>query len=68
MEKRIMEMEIEDTSPDVEFPDFSKMSLAMVEKYYDQWFGDGSAARLGKMCEFVFDPLVAPKQHMNENT
>jgi hypothetical protein len=68
MEKRIMEMEIEETSPDVEFPDFSQMSLAMVERYYDQWFGEGSAARLGKMCEFQFDPLVAPKQHMQINT
>jgi len=68
MEKRIMEMEIEDTSPDVEFPDFSRMSLAMVERYYDEWFGEGSAARLGKMCEFQFDPLVAPKQQSHANT
>jgi hypothetical protein len=68
MEKRIMEMEIEETSPDVEFPNFGKMSLAMVERYYDEWFGEGSAARLGKMCEFQFDPLVAPKQHEVRNT
>jgi hypothetical protein len=58
MEKKIWEMEIEDASPDVEYPDFSKMSLAMVEHRYDEWFGEGSARRLGELCSFNFDPMT----------
>lgn len=58
MEKKILEMEAEDLSPDVELPDFGSMSLAMVEKLYDEWFGEGAAQHLGKLCEFNFDPLT----------
>ncbi len=58
MEKKIWEMEIEDQSPDVEYPDFSKMSLAMVERLYDEWYGEGSAKRLGELCTFNFDPMT----------
>lgn len=58
MERKIWEMEIEDTSPDVEYPDFSKMSLAMVERLYDEWYGEGSARRLGELCEFDFNPMT----------
>ncbi len=58
MEKKILEMEAEDLSPDVDLPDFGSMSLAMVEKLYDEWFGEGSASRLGELCAFNFDPMT----------
>ena len=58
MEKKILEIESEETSPDVEMPDFSQMSLAMIERYYDEWFGEGSARRLGELCAFEFDPMT----------
>lgn len=58
MEKRIYEMEAEETSPDVEIPDLSSWTLPKVEAYYDEWFGEGASKRFGQLCLFEFNPLT----------
>lgn len=55
MEKRIWEMEIEDRSPDVEYPNLSAMTMQQLEIYYDEWFGKGASKRFGQLCLFEFN-------------
>jgi len=68
MEKRILEMELEEYSPDVDLPDLARMPMPELEAYYDEWFGPGAAKRLDIMCGFQFDPLTKPVAAVHGNT